>query len=71
MVSLILSIAHSKSQKRHRVLAVKMAGKPLMHAVQYNSYGGGAADLKVHLYSLLIFLFSIYNDFGMLSCSYA
>ncbi|GAY34901.1 hypothetical protein CUMW_284710 [Citrus unshiu] len=23
-----------------------MAGKPLMHAVQYNSYGGGAADLK-------------------------
>lgn len=42
-----------------------------MHAVQYNSYGGGAADLKVHLYSLVIFLFSIYSDFGMLSCSYA
>lgn len=35
------------SLKRRRFGAVKMAGKAVMHAVQYDSYGGGVAGLKV------------------------
>ncbi|GAY40032.1 hypothetical protein CUMW_048940 [Citrus unshiu] len=34
------------SLKRRRFGAVKMAGKAVMHAVQYDSYGGGVAGLK-------------------------
>lgn len=48
------------TSKRIEIGKSDMSGK-IMHAVQYHSYGGGAAALKVFSLSALLFLYSYQN----------